>query len=405
MDMIARTPSYLNLTAAPAAAPMPVKPAALALGKPDANDPVQIDKAARDLESVFAKMLISSMRQASFGDSLFPQENATFRDLYDQTLAKKMSAGPGLGLAPVIAKQLSRASVPAAAPSDDFGEPAPMRPLDRSPSATEETTFIDERETALGTYHRPASARTPAWLARGSEAVHSNGHFYLARGTGPAMTASTTLPQESFALATPIATGPRVTDVPAAASAIRTGTPEAFVASIWPQAQAAAEELGVDPKVLVAQAALETGWGRHVVGRGKDGSGGNLFGIKAGGRWSGAAVSANTREVVNGHTVRQHASFRSYDSIKQSFDDYVALLKGNDRYAEALGAGGDRRRFATALHKAGYATDPHYANKLLAIAEGPTLRRALDRLNPATVLAANTASQSTASNLPAMAES
>lgn len=418
MDLIAPSASYVTLPAAPASVAVPLKPA-LALGQPNASDPAQIDKAARDLESVFAKMLISSMRQASFGDSLFPQENATFRDMYDQTLAKKMSAGPGLGLAPVIARQLTRASAPdrspsaaqamdgrerpsADAPSDDFGGPPPMLSLDRTQPAIASS---GDGAKPLGTYHRPASAQTPAWLARGSESPRSNGHFDVSRGTGPANPASTTLPQDSFALETPIPTGPRADAIAAAPTTIRSDSPENFVASIWPQAKAAAAELGVDPKMLVAQAALETGWGRHVVGRGKDGSGGNLFGIKAGSRWSGQAQTVSTTEFVNGSARRENASFRSYDSIKQSFDDYVALLKGNDRYAAALGTGSDRQRFATALHQAGYATDPHYARKLVAIANGPTLQRALDRLNPATVLAANTVNPSTAASLPQTRES
>ncbi|WP_199742136.1 glucosaminidase domain-containing protein, partial [Vulcaniibacterium tengchongense] len=152
-------------------------------------------------------------------------------------------------------------------------------------------------------------------------------------------------------------------------------SPEAFARSIWPHARKAAAELGVDPRALVAQAALETGWGRRLP-QDAEGGGHNLFGIKAGASWSGGRAQARTHEYVDGARREEVASFRTYDSPAASFADYVRLLKTSPRYAQALGAG-DARRFAGALQRAGYATDPGYAAKIAAIAEGPTLQRAL----------------------------
>jgi flagellar protein FlgJ len=172
--------------------------------------------------------------------------------------------------------------------------------------------------------------------------------------------------------------------VPANLSAPKPGTPEAFVAEVWPHAQAAASELGVDPRMLVAQAALETGWGRSVM-RGPDGSPShNLFGIKATGGWQGASVTQGTVEFRAGVMQRERASFRAYGSVGESFADYVRLVRDNPRYREAVAAGTDGARFAEALERAGYATDPQYAEKLKAIAGGPTLRRALAMLPLAT---------------------
>jgi len=105
----------------------------------------------------------------------------------------------------------------------------------------------------------------------------------------------------------------------------------------------------------------------------------NLFGIKAGSRWDGDSVNVATTEYVNGVRHAERANFRAYDSAADSFADYTRLL-GNDRYAAARGTGQDTHRFARALQRAGYATDPHYAAKLTAIANGSTISRALANL-------------------------
>lgn len=153
--------------------------------------------------------------------------------------------------------------------------------------------------------------------------------------------------------------------------------PQDFVARILPHAEKAAAELGVPARTLVAQAALETGWGQRVT-RNADGSSSyNLFGIKADSRWRGDSASTMTHEYENGERRDQAASFRSYDSIAQSFSDYVAFIRGNPRYAEALRAAGDGSAYAQALQRAGYATDPAYAKKIQGIVNSPTLRAAL----------------------------
>jgi flagellar protein FlgJ len=140
-----------------------------------------------------------------------------------------------------------------------------------------------------------------------------------------------------------------------------------FIEQVMPHAQAAARELGVDPRALVAQAALETGWGTS---QPSDASGAshNLFGIKAGASWRGASVSSATTEYASGKPGSETARFRSYEDIAGSVADYVRVLKDDPRYAAALNTGQDVRAFATALQKGGYATDPEYANKLVAVA-------------------------------------
>jgi flagellar protein FlgJ len=143
---------------------------------------------------------------------------------------------------------------------------------------------------------------------------------------------------------------------------------EDFVKMMWPHAQRAGASLGVDPSTLVAQAALETGWGRAVPNQ-ASGSSFNLFGIKAGSGWEGATATVPTLEFEDGVAVRKVERFRAYDSPADSFNDYARLIGNNPRYENARGAGGDVTTFASALQEGGYATDPNYAQKIVAVAD------------------------------------
>ena len=147
------------------------------------------------------------------------------------------------------------------------------------------------------------------------------------------------------------------------------GSPEEFVQQLWPCAEEAGRELGIDPKHLLAQAALETGWGKSLPCDANGNPSYNFFGIKAGGDWQGGSVSVKTLEFEGGVPVPRQAKFRSYDSAADSFRDYVSVLRDNPRYAAALNTGSDAKAFATALQKGGYATDPAYAQKIASIAQ------------------------------------
>jgi len=148
-------------------------------------------------------------------------------------------------------------------------------------------------------------------------------------------------------------------------------SPQEFLAAIEPFARQAAKKLGVDEKVLMAQAALETGWGKHVIHDEAGNNTHNLFNIKADQRWSGSSVSVPTLEYTDGLAKKEMAAFRRYDSYGQSFADYVEFLQGNGRYQEALGSTQDSKAFITSLQEAGYATDPAYAEKIINIFDGP----------------------------------
>lgn len=143
-------------------------------------------------------------------------------------------------------------------------------------------------------------------------------------------------------------------------------SPETFVASMKPYAEKAARALGVDSSLLLAQAALETGWGQKVINNAR-GSSNNLFNIKADRSWAGDKMSTQTLEYHQGVPVQENAAFRSYSNYEESFNDYVRFLNENPRYTMALRHGGNNEDFIHGIHQAGYATDPRYADKVLSV--------------------------------------
>ena len=332
------------MASAPLSALTPSLPLADASAK---ADNARIHEVARKLEGQFAQMMIKCMREAGFGDSLFPGENQVFRDMYDQQIATAMSQGRGLGLAPMIARQLG---------------------------ATDAATPAVPASTALSAYKR---------LLPGSDA-DSMLDAIAGRGIGSRDTQGVSAMPETITFDTitvrPDAPCDEVQQVASAnPSQYARNTPERFVAEIWGHAQKAAKELGVDPRALVAQAALETGWGKRQIRTGDGDSAHNLFGIKATG-WKGERARTATHEYTNGVKHTETADFRAYSSPAESFADYVRMLKNNPRYQQALSAGKDIVGFARGLQRAGYATDPTYANKIASIANGPTLGKVLSTI-------------------------
>jgi peptidoglycan hydrolase FlgJ len=166
-------------------------------------------------------------------------------------------------------------------------------------------------------------------------------------------------------------------------------SPVDFAREVWPHAERAARQLNVAPEAILAQAALETGWGRHVMARGDGSSSLNLFGIKAGGNWRGDSVSRPTLEYADGVARREVAKFRSYPDVAASFVDYVELIGEHPRYASVRNRGDDAEAFARALQESGYATDPAYAEKIGNVLQGETMRDALRALKSGAALPIN----------------
>lgn len=154
-------------------------------------------------------------------------------------------------------------------------------------------------------------------------------------------------------------------------------TRENFVNNLWPHAVEAAKALGVAPHVLLAQAALETGWGQHVAKNADGSSSHNLFNIKASANWKGNAVNADTLEYDNGVASQQKASFRAYGSFSEAFADYAHLLTSNPRYNNVTKLGADAQSFVKGLQTSGYATDPQYADKVMRVLNSSVFRAKL----------------------------
>jgi len=150
-----------------------------------------------------------------------------------------------------------------------------------------------------------------------------------------------------------------------------------FVQQVLPTIRQAAAAVGVNPLGMLAQAALETGWGQRMPRTADGNSSLNLFGVKAGSDWSGARAVADTVEISGGVAKQTRTAFRAYGSIEESVGDFARLLTSSPRYRDAVAAGGSAQAYVQSIAKAGYATDPEYANKLNEVLNSGTLQAAL----------------------------
>jgi flagellar protein FlgJ len=165
----------------------------------------------------------------------------------------------------------------------------------------------------------------------------------------------------------PLVKPPAITN--AVPSAYKTEVQQSFVDKMRVPAEQASRATGIPAHLIMGQAALESGWGKREI-RMADGSDShNLFGIKAGKDWNGKVAEVTTTEYHNGVASKQVECFRAYGSYAESFQDYARLLRDNPRYDGVIGQG-DAKGFAQALQQAGYATDPHYAEKLVGVIGG-----------------------------------
>jgi flagellar protein FlgJ len=290
------------------------------------NDPAAIRAVAEQFESMFTRMMLKSMRDASGPDPMFgSDQEQMYQGMADDQLAVQLSKGKGFGLADMLVRQLQRMGVKGAdaAANGSGGAGAAGKP----------TGTLDAHGTAL-------SGAANATSAAGATAFGAKAAAAYSAAQGASTTSSI------------------------ASDAVKNN----FIQDLWPQAQEAGQVLGVDPRHLIAQAALETNWGRNLPQTAAGRSSNNLFGIKATAGWSGPTVTSDTQEYQNGVGTNIPAQFKAYATPAESFQDYVALLRNNPRYCAALNTGGDVQAFATGLQRGGYATDPDYANKVAAVA-------------------------------------
>jgi peptidoglycan hydrolase FlgJ len=148
-------------------------------------------------------------------------------------------------------------------------------------------------------------------------------------------------------------------------------SPRDFVNTLRPIAEKVSTDIGIPPEVMLAQAALETGWGRNVIQHQDGRSSHNLFGIKADAHWPGDRVTSSTIEFEDGVAVRRDEKFRAYESYEDSFRDYINFVKTSKRYDHAVSLVDNPAGFVSALQDAGYSTDPDYAQKISEILKQP----------------------------------
>lgn len=280
------------------------------------DDPrAALKSAAQQFEAVFLQMVLKAMRDASPKEGIFDSEQSRlYQSLLDQQLAQTLSAKGSTGLAALIEQQLARGLPPVAdVPANAAASPPSFRLQPSLPQMTQP----------------PAMPAAPA-----------------STSAAPASDAAVPAPAREF------------------------------VNRLWAHANEASQSTGIPAHFMIAQAALETGWGRSEL-RFSDGAPThNLFGIKAGRSWQGAVAEATTTEYVNGVAQKSVERFRAYASYGEAFRDYANLLASNPRYAEVLNQQ-DAAGFARGLQRAGYATDPMYAAKLERIIGGAALRDGL----------------------------
>ena len=271
------------------------------------NSPQAAKETAKQLESLFMREMIKSMREATMKSGLLDSAQGNLStDMLDQQLSVAMSGQPG-GLSDAITRQLARTMGSEAAEDAEISVPSTLS-----------MSRIAWRSTAGS-----ANGTTGAWSGSRSSAAQSVNAY---------------------------APAPKGRDN--------------FVAHHGDAAARVAQESGIPAAFMLGQAGHETGWGKSEIKNANGSNAHNLFGIKAGKGWTGKVAEVTTTEYIDGVARKVTAKFRAYDSYEESFRDYARLITSNPRYEKAMGKTDSALAYATELQKAGYATDPEYASKL-----------------------------------------
>ncbi|MFK8019577.1 MAG: flagellar assembly peptidoglycan hydrolase FlgJ [Pseudomonadales bacterium] len=307
------------------------------------NEEEALRTVARQFESMFVNMMLKSMRAAnkvfSEGNYLQGFEGDMHQQNYDNQLSLSLTEGQGMGLADVMFQQMQQQYLRS----------------ENGPTELQQEFRVAQGAIPLATPAVPNQALVPGLATAQTESAHSVEGKIVASDEG-----ESTIVSELSDIASTVFQ-----------------TPAEFVQRLLPQLREAAESLGIEAKALVAQAALETGWGKKMIEGGNGQPSFNLFGIKASGGWQGSSVTVPTVEFESGVAQRKFDAFRSYDSFAESAMDYAQLIKNSPRYQAAMSATDNISSYWKELQSAGYATDPQYANKLDKILHSDTLKNAL----------------------------
>jgi peptidoglycan hydrolase FlgJ len=288
-----------------------------------------VKMAAKQFDAVFTQMMLKSMRDATPDDGpLDSKDGASFTSMMDQQLSQQMS-DKGIGVANAMLKQLMRQM---------GGQGA-----DGAPGGA--GGVADALSSLSGQGGASGSAGNLAMLnALGRAYGNAAANGALANGSGYGRNSAL---------------------VPAGNSG--DASVDGFVDKLANAAQQASSSTGIPARFIIGQAALESGWGKREIKKADGSTSHNIFGIKATKDWTGKTVSTVTTEYVNGTPHRVVEKFRAYDSYEDAMSDYAGMLKSNPRYASVINSAHSAEGFAQGMQRAGYATDPHYARKLISI--------------------------------------
>lgn len=289
-----------------------------------------IKQVAEQFETLFINMMMQSMRKAVPDSGLFNQPaTQLFTSMFDQQIAQQ-AAGKGLGLANIITKQLTHGKPLSPNVSSSGNIPIPPQKSSQQPNL----------KLAQSLFSNASATVTPEAL--GQMLYHSHKIDNASKINASEITSLN--PADK-------ANQDHVT---------------AFIKEWLIPAQQASKSSGIPYEVIIAQAALETGWGQKLIKTADNQSSHNYFGIKATPTWQGNATRLTTQEFINDRMIKIQDNFKVYTSKQHALTDYINLLTKSPRY-QAVVKAPDARTAAKALQSAKYATDPNYSDKLIQI--------------------------------------
>ncbi|PKI14773.1 flagellar assembly peptidoglycan hydrolase FlgJ [Colwellia sp. 12G3] len=326
-----------------------------------------LQEAAQQFEAIFMKMLLSSMRKAQEvleSDSPFNSQSTKFyRDMHDQQMAVELSSNGSLGLTDLIVRQLG-------GDSGNF-KPSSVLRNDGNLTVTESVNASDDKVSKAKKDNQHNSL-IEKMLADKSKIkpdidIPFAGSYQAQNITSNQVSnaASQFVIRDVDKRTNKVNNQSQSVNNSAPLSNHNFNEPKDFVTALIEPAQKVQKTLGVPFQVVIAQAALETGWGQKMIKDKEGASSNNLFNIKADSRWAGDKITKDTLEFEQGAMIKKSEPFRTYQSLSDSVDDYINFLSTSERYQEALQDSGNVEHFLQGLQKAGYATDPQYADKIL----------------------------------------
>jgi flagellar protein FlgJ len=353
------------------------------MGQTDESEALK--KVAQQFESMFVTMMLKSMRDANAvfeeDNPLNSNESKFYRQMFDDQLALSLTQGQGIGLADNIFRQLKdQFKVEGGNEANELDIPNKAIPLnqDRAPNpfstmrpSIHLPQFGDRNIDAINDV--PVNAPAQIDLKSMTNSLEPALNEQKIKEGAIVLPASSDLINK----AKPSPMVIPITEPVSKQSGF--DSPEQFVQTIWPIAQKVGKEMGVEPKAIISQAALETGWGKYIIHESDGKNSHNLFGIKSDKRWDGAAANVSTLEYRNGVAKKEIAAFRSYDSYEHSLKDYAKFVKNSSRYENAVKQGSSIKGYAEGLQNGGYATDPNYAKKIQRIASGELLNTIIEK--------------------------